>query len=52
MGRQHKKYRFWIRNWIRRRNQYRVSETLLRELALEDTEGYKNHLRMPQETFE
>ncbi|KAJ8968537.1 hypothetical protein NQ314_002267 [Rhamnusium bicolor] len=49
---QHKKRRFWIRNWIKRRNQYEVSETLLKELALEDKEGYKNHLRMFEEKFE
>ncbi|KAJ8927089.1 hypothetical protein NQ314_020484 [Rhamnusium bicolor] len=34
------------------RNQYGVSETLLKELALEDKEGYKNHLRMSEEKFE
>lgn len=49
---QRKKRRVWIRNWIKKRNQYGVSETLLKELAVEDTEGYKNHLRMSEEKFE
>ncbi|XP_056647448.1 uncharacterized protein LOC130452155 [Diorhabda sublineata] len=33
--------RVWIRSWIRRRSQLGVSDTLLRELAVEDRAKYK-----------
>lgn len=47
-----RKRRFWVRQWILRRNRLGASETLLKELALEDSEGYRNHLRMSEEKFE
>lgn len=40
-----------MRQWILRRNQLGASETLLKELALEDIEGYRNHLRISEEKF-
>lgn len=43
--------RFWMRQWILKRNQLGASETLLKELALEDIEGYRNHLRISEEKF-
>lgn len=47
-----KKRRFWVRQWILRRNKLGVSETLLKELALEDKESYRIFLRMSEEKFE
>lgn len=47
-----RKRRFWVRQWILRRNRLGASESLLRELALEDREEYRNHLRMSEEKFE
>lgn len=52
MSKNHKKRRFWVRQWILRRNRLGASETLLKELALEDKEGYRNHLRMSEEKFD
>jgi imidazole glycerol phosphate synthase subunit HisF len=51
MNKKRKKRRFWARPWILKRNQLGASEILLKELALEDTEGYRNHLRMPEEKY-
>lgn len=51
MNKNRKKRRFWVRQWILRRNRLGASETLLKELALEDIEGYRNHLRMSEEKF-
>lgn len=51
MCKNRKKRRFWVRQWILRRNQLGASNTLLKELALEDKEGYRNHLRMSEEKF-
>jgi hypothetical protein len=51
MNKKRKKRRFWARPWILRRNQLGASEILLKELALEDTEGYRNHLRMSEEKY-
>lgn len=49
---QRRKGRIWVNHWIRRRNGLGASNTLLRELALEDVNLYKNHLRMLPEKFE
>jgi len=46
-----KKRRFWVRQWILRRNQWGASDTLLKELTLEDKEGYKYHLRKSEEQY-
>ncbi|CAH1974418.1 unnamed protein product [Acanthoscelides obtectus] len=47
-----RKRQFWVRTWIFRRNKLGVSGTLLKELALEDNDAYKNHLRMSEEQFQ
>lgn len=52
MKKSRRKRRFWVRQWILRRNRLGASATLLKELALEDKEGYKNHLRMSEEKFD
>ncbi|KAI4455677.1 hypothetical protein MML48_9g00012276 [Holotrichia oblita] len=52
MNKSRKKRRFWVKQWILRRNRLGASETLLKELALEDKEGYRNHLRMSEERFD
>ncbi|CAH1967913.1 unnamed protein product [Acanthoscelides obtectus] len=50
--RKSRKRRFWVRTWILRRNKLGVSGTPLKELALEDKDAYKNHLRMSEEQFQ
>lgn len=47
-----KNRRFWVRRWILRRNLLGASEPLLRELALEDNGGYRDHLRTSEEKCE
>lgn len=47
-----KKKRCWVRKWLRRRETYGASSTLLRELAAEDAPEYRNWLRMSKEHFE
>lgn len=39
-----RKLLIWVRKWISRRNRLGASETLLKELALEDKVAYNNHL--------
>lgn len=51
-GKKSRKRRFWVQNWILRRNKLGVSGALLKELALEDKDAYKNHLRMSEDQFE
>lgn len=41
----------WERKWISRRIHFGASK-LLQELAAEDSESFKNHLRMTEEKFE
>ncbi|CAH2012916.1 unnamed protein product [Acanthoscelides obtectus] len=50
--RKSRKRRFWVRTWILRRHKLGVSGTLFKELALEDKDAYKNHLRMSEEQFQ
>lgn len=40
-----------MRSWIERRNQLGISNTLLKELAIEDTSSYLNFLRINEEMF-
>jgi hypothetical protein len=47
-----KNKRCWVRKWLRRRETYGASSTLLRELAEEDLEEYRNRIRMTKEQFE
>jgi len=43
--------KLWMRSWIERRNQLGISNTLLKELAIEDTSSYLNFLRINEEMF-
>ncbi|XP_003244309.1 protein ALP1-like [Acyrthosiphon pisum] len=43
--------KLWVRSWIERRNQLGISNTLLKELAVEDTSSYFNFLRINEEMF-
>jgi hypothetical protein len=43
--------RVWIKKWIRRRNLYGASNTLLKELAQEDPSEHRRHLRMSPRKF-
>ena len=38
--------RWWVKPWIGRREQLGASTQLLVELAAEDSDSYRNHLRM------
>lgn len=42
----------WVRKWIARRQHFEASDILLKELALEDPNSFKNHLRMSSDLFE
>jgi hypothetical protein len=46
-----KKRLVWVRKWIARRY-FGASDILLKELASEDPNSFKNHLRMSLEFFE
>lgn len=46
-----KSKKLWVRSWIERRNQLGISNTLLKELAVEDTSSYFNFLRINEEMF-
>ena len=43
--------KMWVKTWILKRNQLGVSNTLLRELALEDHQSYSNFLRINEDMF-
>lgn len=47
-----KKRMVWVRKWIARRQQFGASNILLKELASEDPDSFKNHLRMSSDLFE
>jgi len=40
--------RWWVKLWIGRREQLGASTQLLVELATEDSDSYRNHLRMSE----
>lgn len=40
-----------MRSWIGQRNQLGISNTLLNELAIEDSSSYFNFLRINEEMF-
>ena len=44
--------RFWVRQWLLRREEFGVYETLLRELKREDVPAFRNFLRMDGATFD
>lgn len=46
------KKRVWVRKWIARRQHFGASNILLKEIASEDPNSFKNHLRMSSELFE
>lgn len=43
--------RIWVKKWIKRRNKFGASTTLLQELAVEDPKSYFNYLRIIEEMF-
>jgi len=40
-----------MKSWIERRNQLGISNTLLKELAIEDKSSYCNFLRIDEDMF-
>ncbi|KAJ8930902.1 hypothetical protein NQ314_016323 [Rhamnusium bicolor] len=46
-----RKKRVWIRKWLSRRDSRGFSSMLLKELANEDQEEYRNCMRMSKEQF-
>jgi len=46
-----KKKKIWVKDWIKRRNNLGASNTLLRELAVEDPRKYFNFLRINESMF-
>lgn len=46
-----KSKKLWVQSWIERRNQLGISNTLLKELAVEDTSSYFNFLRINEDMF-
>lgn len=51
-GKRRKRKRVWTRNWILRRDELGCSSTLMKELATEEPEDYKNVLRMSETKFQ
>ena len=47
-----RKRKIWIRSWISRRHELGASNTLMKELALEDQHSYRKQLRMSTDLFE
>lgn len=47
-----KKRMIWVRDWIARRDEYGASQTVIREIAVEDPLEFKKQLRMTVEKFE
>jgi len=43
--------REWVRKWIGRRSALGIPNTLIKELAAEDTESFYNFLRMNENMF-
>ena len=46
------KKRKWVRDWIAKRDIFGASNTLLKELAAEDSKEYRNVLRMDSAKYE
>lgn len=46
-----KKKKEWVSKWIQRRNKLGVTNTLLKELAIEDHKSFHNFLRMNEVMF-
>jgi hypothetical protein len=40
--------RWWVKSWIRRREKLGASTQIFVELAAEDSDSYRNHLRMSE----
>lgn len=49
--RRQKKRTVWIREWMKKRQQYGAYQHLVKELRLSDSNGYKKFLRMDPESF-
>ena len=47
-----RRHRFWVREWLQRRESYGAYHQLLQELQLMDTSSYRNFLRMDSSSFE
>ncbi|XP_023312264.1 uncharacterized protein LOC111692469 [Anoplophora glabripennis] len=47
-----KRRRFWVRDWILRREKYGAYNKLIRELKIEDAQQFKNFIRMSAVDFE
>jgi hypothetical protein len=47
-----KKKRLWVRDWIAMRDSLSAPAILLTELASEDRQAFRNHLRVTAEKFE
>ena len=45
------KQRIWCRQWLLRRNERGAYHTIFRELAIEDTPGFAEYMRMPYAKF-
>ena len=46
-----RKRRVWVREWVKRRNVLGASNTICKELSIEDQGGYRNFLRMDPNMF-
>lgn len=44
--------RIWCRSWLQRRRTRSCYNTLVQELEVEDTNEYKNFMRMTKQTFD
>lgn len=45
------KKRIWVKKWIARRHTLGASNSLLRELSIEDPKSYHNFLRINEDMF-
>ena len=48
---EHGERKYWIRQWVARRQERGAYNTIFRELALEDSSGFADYMRMPHCKF-
>ena len=48
---EHVERKYWIRQWVARRHERGAYNTIFRELALEDSSGFGDYMRMPHCKF-
>ena len=48
---EHVERKYWIRQWVARRQERGAYNTIFRELALEDSSGFADYMRMPHCKF-